>query len=152
MSHEPLSDLERELWRTVEGLWDAVRRQDRALVGQLLHPQYVGWEVHSREPHGRDEALESAVGGAASIEAYSLEPLSVVVYEGTTGVTHYTYRATVRPPDGARRVVAGRWTEVFVRSGNGWRLAAVHGGPERALALGDEGVWTKGLDAGARRS
>ena len=138
MSPQPTSDLERELWRTVEELWAAARTQDRDRIGQLLHERYVGWEVHSREPHGRDEAIESAVSTTGGIESYTLEPMSVVVYEGTTGVAHYTYRATVRPPDGGRRVVSGRWTEVYTRAGGGWVLVAVNGGPERSLAVGDE--------------
>lgn len=138
MSPQPVSDLERELWRTVEGLWDAARTKDHDRISRLLHERYVGWEIHSRDPHGRDEAIESAVSSTGGIESYVLEPRSVVVYEGATGVAHYTYRATVRPPGGARRVVSGRWTEVYTRAGDGWVLVAVNGGPERSLAVGDE--------------
>lgn len=138
MIRQPLSELERALWRTVEALWDAARQQDRERIGRALHARYVGWEAYSREPHGRDEAINSAMSGTGTIEAYALEPLSVVVYEDTTGVAHYTYRATVCPPRGPRRVVSGRWTEVYTRAGEGWVLVAVHGGPERSLALGDE--------------
>lgn len=125
---------ERDLWHRVQQLWELSMHPDAALVRQALHPDYVGWDMNTASPHSRDAAVQSVADAPGRTVAYSLDPLSVRVYEGKTGVAHYRYDAVVESQGGQRLSIRGAWTEVYVKSGPRWLMVAVSGRPGPALA------------------
>ena len=126
----PLTDEQRALWQRVLDLWAMSARRDDAGIRRALHPDYAGWDMQAVEPHDRDAAVHSASGDSPTLIDHVLEPLSIRVYEGVTGVAHYRYAATVAAKDGRPRRVTGRWTEVYAKSGDEWRMVAVSGQPD----------------------
>lgn len=123
---------ELQLWQRVQDLWRLSEMNDAAGIRDALHPSYVGWDMSSSVTHNREQAIASASGGSAALAQYSLEPLSVRVYEGSTGVVHYRYSATVRPEQSPDLQVTGQWTEVYVKRGQQWLMVAVSGRPNPA--------------------
>lgn len=85
--------------------------------------------MSSPSPHSREDAVQSVANAPGRTLAYSLEPLSVRVYEGMTGVVHYKYGATVESANGQRASVSGAWTEVYIKSSALWQMVAVSGRP-----------------------
>jgi hypothetical protein len=120
-----------QLWARVQQLWSLAQSRDPEGLRAALHPGYSGWEADSPAPHDREHAIASVTGDAARLESFALFPLHVAVLDGHAGVVHYAYTARLSD-GGAPRDVAGRWTEVYVREGANWLMAAVSGGPESA--------------------
>lgn len=124
-----LSAEELELWQRVRELWQWSAERDSQQIREALHPDYVGWDMSAPLPHGREAAIQSVSGESPRLVRYELEPLSVRVYEGSTGIAHYRYEATVESSDGQPTQVRGRWTEVYVKRGPHWLMVAVSGKP-----------------------
>ena len=59
---EELTQAQRDLWHRVEQLWAQSRGRDPVLIGQALHPRYVGWDMSADRPHNRDAAIASVMG------------------------------------------------------------------------------------------
>ena len=118
-----------ELWHHVNELWKMSVAKDQQRIRDALHPDYMGWDMSSPLPHDREAAVHSVTDDAPNLTGYELEPLSVRVYEGTVGIVHYRYKATV-DPQGVKPVqVTGRWTEIYTRREGRWVMVAVSGLP-----------------------
>jgi hypothetical protein len=126
-----LEEEELALWRQARDLWALSAAKDVERIRQAMHPSYMGWDMTAALPHDRDAAVRSVSGDAPQLVQYDLEPLSVRVYDGCTGVVHYRYEATVAK-DGERVQVSGRWTEVYVKQGARWLMVAVSGRPDQS--------------------
>jgi len=129
LSLSTLTAEQRALWGVVKDLWDLSARKDGQAIRDALHPDYMGWDMSAPFPHDRAAAVQSVAGDAPRLVHYALEPLSVRVYEGSVGVVHYRYEATVEPPAGEPLRVSGKWTEVYARQGQRWLMVAVSGQP-----------------------
>ena len=124
-----LTSEELALWHRVQELWELSAKADGERIRTALHPSYVGWDMSVPTPHDREQAVASATEQSARLAQYYLEPLSVRVYEGSAGVVHYRYAATVEPKDGPPSQVTGQWTEIYVKQGQLWLMVAVSGRP-----------------------
>lgn len=58
-----------------------------------------------------------------------LRPLAIVV-EGNTAVAPYVYSEVTEDAEGERESANGRYTDVLVRTDDGWRFLAWHGGSD----------------------
>lgn len=121
---------ELDLWHQVQELWELSAKNDAERIRAALHPNYMGWDMTAPTPHDREQAVASASGESARLIQYNLEPLSVRLYEGSTGVVHYRYSATVQTKDIQHAQVRGQWTEVYIRQGQRWLMVAVSGRPD----------------------
>lgn len=130
---EELSQEQRDLWRRVDQLWAQSRSRDPVLIGQALHPRYVGWDMSADLPHNRDAAIQAVTGQAPPLQSYALFPHSVEVYDHMVGVVHYSYSATVQSQAGRVLAVTGKWTEVYLRQSDRWTMVAVSGRPDPDL-------------------
>jgi len=118
-----------DLWHRVQELWELSAKNDAERIRVALHPNYMGWDMTASAPHDREQAVASASGEAARLIQYNLEPLSVRLYAGSTGVVHYRYSATVQTNDVQPTQVSGQWTEVYIKQGQRWLMVAVSGRP-----------------------
>lgn len=125
-----LSHEEQELWRRVNDLWSLSVERNAEKIRGTLHPRYVGWDMSSPMPHGRDAAVQSVLGDAPVVTDYELTPLSIEVYDHTVGVVHYTYLASVTPKNAAPIRVTGRWSEVYLKQDALWVMISVSGKPD----------------------
>lgn len=139
-----LSAEQLEVWREVEHLWELSLQRDVRQIRESLHPEYVGWDTNAPQPHNRDAAVHSVTAYAPLLISRTLYPLSVRVYEGSVGVAHYRYKATVRGANADEVHVTGKWTEVYVKRGSRWLMVAVSGRPSAEPAVpGGESVQLK---------
>jgi hypothetical protein len=129
-----LTPEEGELWHRVQELWELAARQDDDRIRIALHPDYLGWDMSTSVLHDREQAVASASGASARIVQYKLEPLGVRLFQGSTGVVHYRYTATVQAEGGQPSQVSGQWTEVYVKQGPRWSMVAVSGRPNALIA------------------
>ncbi len=133
MSHaQPIFNLsaeQSELWQRVNALWELSAKKDAVQIRNALHPEYMGWDMSTALPHGRDAAVQSVTDDSPRLTTYELEPLSIRVYEGSVGVVHYRYQATVESQEGKPTHVTGGWTEVYAKRDKRWLMIAVSGQP-----------------------
>lgn len=137
-----LTAAQRELWQRVNELWALSAQKDALRIRDALHPEYMGWDMSAPLPHDREAAIHSVTGDSPTLASYHLEPLSVRVYQGSVGVAHYRYQATVAPQDGSQVQVTGSWTEVYTKQGNRWLLVAVSGRPDASSGAHARGALT----------
>ncbi|WP_448040452.1 nuclear transport factor 2 family protein [Bradyrhizobium liaoningense] len=131
MALDRFSEQQHELWARVEALWKMSVAQDAASVANALHPNYVGWVTGQPQPHGRDAAIASVGPSSPRVLTYKLQPLSIVLFDGTVGVVHYTYVAQVEDSGtNASKTVSGRWSEMYLRKDGQWSMISVSGGPD----------------------
>lgn len=102
-------------------------------IRSTLHPRYVGWDMNSPAPHGRDAAIQSVLGDSPVVKGYQLRPLSIEVYDHVAGIVHYTYSATVAPKGANSFRATGKWTEIYLKQAGQWVMIGVSGRPDNPL-------------------
>lgn len=130
MELDRLSEEQRELWERVDALWRMSVTRDTARVADALHPDYIGWVTGQAQPHSRNAAIASVGPSSPRVSNYTLQPLSIAVFDGMVGVVHYTYVAEVKSGTNASKAVSGRWSEVYLRKNGEWKMISVSGGPD----------------------
>ena len=60
---------------------------------------------------------------------FELHPLEILIH-GDTAVAHYLYSNGGEDQDGKLKVVSGRFTDILVRTEDGWKFIAWHGGAD----------------------
>ena len=63
------------------------------------------------------------------IVAHELYPLEIGV-EGDTAIVHYLYSSAFESKDDDIEMSNGRYTDVLVRTDDGWKFLAWHGGDD----------------------
>lgn len=125
-----LSPDEQSLWARVNELWSLTLMRDPKKIEAALHPEYVGWDMSLPTPHDRAFAVSSVSGQTPPVVNYSLQPLSVRVYEDHVGVVHYRYTAFVARNDSTPVKISGMWTEVYLKQAGEWLMVTVSGRPD----------------------
>lgn len=131
---DDLSLEQQELWRRVDELWAMSLERSADRIRSTLHPQYVGWDMDSPAPHGREAVVQSVTGDSPVVKNYQLRPLSIAVYDHVAGIVHYTYSATVSPKGADDRRVTGKWTEIYLKQAGQWVMIGVSGRPDGSTA------------------
>ncbi|MEB2318169.1 MAG: nuclear transport factor 2 family protein [Pseudomonadota bacterium] len=135
---DDLSLEQQELWRRVNDLWAMSLERSAEKIRDTLHPGYVGWDMNSPAPHGREAAIQSVLGDSPVVKDYQLRPLSIEVYDHVAGIVHYTYSATVAPKGANALLVTGKWTEIYLKQAGQWVMIGVSGRPD--TPPGDSGA------------
>lgn len=123
---DDLSLEEQELWRRVNELWLMSLERSADKIRSALHPRYVGWDMNSPAPHGREAAIQSVLGhysDAPVLKGYQLRPLSIAVYDHVAGIVHYSYSATVTAEGADTFQVTGKWTEIYLKQAGQWVIS-----------------------------
>ena len=61
--------------------------------------------------------------------AHELYPLGIVI-NGDVGIAHYLYTSATEDKDGKIETSNGRYTDVLLRTDDGWKFVAWHGGED----------------------
>ncbi len=124
------ADDQAAVWAAVEEIWAAEERGDDGWVDSMLTGDFMGWPAESPAPRSKASTRMWARFDAEQSKGliHELYPLSIVVH-GDMAVVHYLYTTTRQTKD--RQIVntSGRYTDVLVRDGNGWKFITWHGGP-----------------------
>lgn len=120
-----------DVWATVERQWNAAEGGDDDWFGELLVDEFAGWPNSSPAPRNRasTEMWDRFMEGVATMKAHELFPLSIIV-RGDVAVAHYLYTAANEVEGGEIKLENGRYTDTLVRTDDGWKFLAWHGGKD----------------------
>lgn len=125
------ADEEADVWATVEGQWAADEEGDKKWIDRLLVDEFSGWENDTPAPRGKTstrmwDRFNDKQGKSVMHELY---PLAIVVH-GDVAVAHYLYSSAFEDKEGKIEVNNGRYTDVLVKTDEGWRFISWHGGDD----------------------
>lgn len=128
---EGMSKDQSAVWSAVEAQWAATKAKDANWADRMLADGFYGWSNSLPAPRSKaSEAAWTRFGmeeGTALMQ--ELHPMQVVV-SGNTAIAHYYYVQTNQSKDGKRKQETGRWTDVLVRDGGGWKFIGWNGGAD----------------------
>jgi hypothetical protein len=123
------NDDEADVWSTVEEEWNADEKGDRKWPDRLLSDDFSGWGNDSPAPRDKDsikmwDRFNDQLG---KMVAHELYPLSIVVHDDVA-IAQYMYSSAFEDKKGDIERSNGRYTDVLVRTDDGWKFLAWHGG------------------------
>jgi len=118
-----------DVWAVVEAQWNADEKGDKKWIDRMLVDEFVGWGKDAPAPRSKSstklwDRFNDTQGRGLAHELY---PLSIVVY-GDTAVAHYLYSMAYESKDKKVEVSNGRYSDILVRTEDGWKFLAWHGG------------------------
>lgn len=121
-----------DVWATVESQWNADETGDTGWIDEMLVDEFAGWDRDSPAPRNRASTRmwDRALNDVRTMKAHELYPLSIIV-RGDVAVAHYLYTAANEDADGDVEVRNGRFTDILVRTEDGWKFLAWHGGEDK---------------------
>ena len=125
------SDDEADVLLTIEREWDAGREGDHDKIDAMLTANFMGWAKSSPAPRSRNSNSQWRRFGEqiGRVVRYELYPLSITI-NGDVAVAHYLYSTAFEPKEGEIEMANGRYTDVLVRTEDGWKFLAWHGGDD----------------------
>lgn len=120
---------EDNVWAIVEAVWNADEKGERDWTDRFLVDGFTGWSKSAPVPRDKSstkmwDRFNEQIGKSVEHELY---PYAIVVH-GDTAVAHYLYSNAFKNKDGDIELQNGRYTDVLVRTDDGWKLVAWHGG------------------------
>jgi ketosteroid isomerase-like protein len=120
-----------DVWATIEGQWAAEQEGDNDWLDQSLTDDFSGWPDESPAPRSKSsmkmwDRFSDEQGSTVQHELY---PLAIVVH-GDVAVAHYLYTSAFKSKDDKVEVKNGRFTDILVRTEDGWKFVAWHGGAD----------------------
>ncbi len=125
------ADDQADVWATVEAQWNAEEKGDRKWIDEMLVDAFSGWGKETPAPRSKasTKMWDRFNDEQGNIVAHELYPLAIVVH-GDTAVAHYLYTSAYQDKDDEIEVDNGRYTDVLVRTEEGWKFIAWHGGDD----------------------
>lgn len=120
-----------DVWQVVEDQWNAEEKGDRKWPERLLVDNFSGWDKSAPAPRGKRSTIywNRFTERQGSTVAHELYPLSIVV-NGDVAIAHYLYSSAFESKDGEVETTNGRFTDVLVRTPDGWKFLSWHGGAD----------------------
>lgn len=120
-----------DVWLTVEAQWDAEQQNKKKWADEMLSDKFVGWGKNSPAPRNKEstkmwDRFNDEQGKTVQHELY---PLSIIV-DGDVAIAHYLYTSAYEDKEGKVEVNNGRFTDVLIRTEDGWKFIAWHGGDD----------------------
>ena len=97
----------------------------------MLSDEFTGWGTKSPAPRNKTSTQKWNKFGKqmGRMIEYELYPLSITVHENVA-IAHYLYSSAFKDKEGEIEVNNGRFTDVLVRTEDGWLFIAWHGGDD----------------------
>jgi ketosteroid isomerase-like protein len=113
----------------IEEQWQAVQNGDDDWIDDKLHDRFSAWPNESPAPRSKLSTRKwtrffATQGRLVEHELY----FQNIVVDGDVAVAHYFYTSANEDNDGELEVTNGRYTDVLVRTDDGWKFLAWHGG------------------------
>ena len=115
----------------IEEQWEAEQEGEKDWLNQMLHPKFSGWQKDAPAPRSKKSTklwnrFASTQGRMLEHELY----FQNIVVEGDLAVAHYFYTSAYEDKDDEVEVSNGRYTDVLLRTEDGWKFIAWHGGDD----------------------
>ena len=122
---------EAEVWAVIEEGWNADENGDREWIDRLVAEDFTGWAKSAPVPRNRAsiKMWDRFAEQEGQLVAHELYPYRIIV-RGDTAVAHYLYSSAFKSVDGKITRSNGRYTDVLVRTEDGWKFFAWHGGDD----------------------
>ena len=125
------ADDQADVWSVIEAEWNADEKGDKKWPERLLSDDFSGWGNDSPAPRSKTstkmwDRFSDQIG---KMLAHELYPLSIVVHDDVA-VAHYLYSSAFESKDGEIEMSNGRYTDVLVRTDDGWKFLTWHGGDD----------------------
>ena len=119
------------VWSVIEEEWSADEKGDKKWPDRLLTDDFSGWGNDSPAPRSKSstkmwDRFNEQMG---KMLAHELYPLSIVVHENVA-VAHYLYSSASQSKDGDIEMSNGRYTDILIRTDDGWKFLSWHGGED----------------------
>ena len=125
------SDDEANVLLVIEREWEAARKGDQDKVDDMLTRNFMGWGKNSPAPRSKTSTSNWSRFGSemGRIVRYELYPLSITIHDDVA-IAHYLYSSAYKEKEGKIEISNGRYTDVLVRTDEGWKFLAWHGGDD----------------------
>ena len=129
---QDIRDDEADVMLVIEQEWEASQKGDQDDVDDMLTDDFMGWGKTSPAPRSKvstskwSRFTDKEIG---TVLRYELYPLSITVH-GDVAIAHYLYSTAFRDKDDKIEMSNGRYTDVLVRTEDGWKFIAWHGGDD----------------------
>lgn len=125
------ADDEADVILTIEEQWEAEEKGDTDWVDEKLVREFSAWPKNSPAPRSQSSTrmwnrFEDTQGETIEHELY----FQNIVVRGDIAVAHYFYTNAFKNNDDEVKVSNGRYTDVLVRTEDGWKFIAWHGGDD----------------------
>ena len=120
-----------DIWSVVEEQWDSDESGDKKWVDRMLADDFTGWEKDSPAPRNKasTKMWDRFNATQGSMVAHELYPLQIIVHDDVA-IAHYVYTSAYRDKDGEVEVNNGRFSDVLIRTPDGWKFLSWHGGDD----------------------
>ncbi|MDH3304411.1 MAG: nuclear transport factor 2 family protein [Gammaproteobacteria bacterium] len=129
---DPVND-QADVWAQIEAQWAAEEKGDNKWMDRVLTDDFSGWNNESPSPRGKasTKMWDRLNDQISQMVAHELYPLSIVVH-GDVAVAHYMFTSANKNKnkDGQIETSNGRYTDVLVRTDEGWKFIAWAGGSD----------------------
>jgi len=128
---EEATDDPADVWSMIEEEWNANEKGDKKWPDRLLAEDFTGWGKDSPAPQdvASTKMWVRFNEQTGKMLAHELYPLSIVVHDDVA-VAHYLYRSAFQPKGGDIAMSNGRYTDILIRTADGWKFLAWHGGDD----------------------
>ena len=120
-------------WAQIEGQWNAVEKGDSKWIDKMLTDEFSGWGSDSPAPRNKASTRmwTRFNNELTQMVAHELYPLSIIV-RNDIAVAHYLYTSATKQKtkEGKIETVNGRYTDILVRTDDGWKFIAWSGGSD----------------------
>lgn len=129
---EQVSD-QADVWAQIEQQWNSVEKNDSKWIDSMLTEDFSGWGRGSPAPRNKasTKMWTRFNNEISQMVAHELYPLSIVVHDNVA-VAHYLYSSATKQKtkDGKIETTNGRYTDILVRTADGWKFIAWSGGSD----------------------
>jgi hypothetical protein len=124
-------DDQADVWATVEEQWASDEKGEKKWIDRLLADDFSGWGNNSPAPRNKSstrmwDRFNDEQGNTVMHELY---PLAIVVHDDVA-VAHYLYSSAYEDKEGKVKMNEGRYSDVLIRTDDGWKFIAWHGGDD----------------------
>lgn len=122
-----------DVWAQIERQWTAEEKGDSKWLDAVLTDDFSGWGKGTPAPRGKSSTKmwDRFNDQISEMVAHELYPLSIVVHDDVA-VAHYMYTSASKSKDKEGKIETrnGRYTDVLVRTDEGWKFLAWSGGDD----------------------
>ena len=126
-------DDQADVWALIEAQWNAEEKGDKKWMDRLLTDDFSGWGKESPAPRGKasTKMWDRFNEEVSQMVAHELYPLSIVVHDDIA-IAHYLFTSAnkSKSKDGKIETGNGRYSDILVRTDEGWKFIAWSGGSD----------------------
>lgn len=128
----PVDD-QADVWSQIEAQWNAEAKGDNKWMDRMLTDDFSGWGKESPAPRSKasTKMWDRLNEQVSQMVAHELYPLSIVVHDDIA-IAHYLFTSAnkSKSKDGKIETSNGRYTDILVRTDEGWKFIAWSGGSD----------------------